>query len=60
MIFVWYVNFAGIKIIFWDLREPFINNLYKNNVSQLRLDTVVEALDMVGFFFNSLEPYKGY
>lgn len=50
MIFVWYVNFAGIKIIFWDLREPFINNLYKNNVSQSRLDTVVEALDMVGFF----------
>ncbi|KAJ8648655.1 hypothetical protein MRB53_001678 [Persea americana] len=40
-------EFTGIKIIFWDLREPFINNLYKNNVSQSRLDTVVEALDMV-------------
>lgn len=38
---------TGIKIIFWDLREPFIDNLYKNGVSQSRLDTFVEGLDLV-------------
>ncbi|KAJ3681258.1 hypothetical protein LUZ60_015747 [Juncus effusus] len=40
-------EFTGIKIIFWDLREPFIENLYKHSASQARLDTVTEALDAV-------------
>lgn len=40
-------EFTGTKIIFWDLREPFIDNLYKPNVSQSRLETLVEPLDVV-------------
>lgn len=39
--------FAGTKIIFWDLREPFIENLYKPSVSQSRLESVMDPLDMV-------------
>ncbi|XP_008791229.2 protein unc-13 homolog [Phoenix dactylifera] len=38
---------AGTKIIFWDLREPFIENLYKHTVSQSRLDALIDALDVV-------------
>lgn len=40
-------EFTGIKVIFWDLQQPFIHNLYKNNVSQARLDTIMEVLDLV-------------
>ncbi|XP_072998980.1 protein unc-13 homolog isoform X2 [Typha latifolia] len=40
-------EFTGTKIIFWDLRDPLIDNLYKHNVSQNRLDTLTEALDAV-------------
>ncbi|KAI5681278.1 hypothetical protein M9H77_02505 [Catharanthus roseus] len=40
-------EFMGIKIIFWDLREPFIDNLYKPNVSQSRLERLIEQLDLV-------------
>ncbi|KAJ8529343.1 hypothetical protein K7X08_036178 [Anisodus acutangulus] len=40
-------EFTGIKIIFCDLREPFIENLYKPSVSQSRLESVMEPLDMV-------------
>ncbi|KAH0981892.1 hypothetical protein GBA52_009069 [Prunus armeniaca] len=36
---------AGTKIIFWDLREPFINNLYKPSVSLSRFEAVYEPLD---------------
>ncbi|XP_078438280.1 plant/protein (DUF810) isoform X2 [Wolffia australiana] len=38
-------EFIGTKIVFWDMRETFIENLYRNGVSQLRLDVVIEALD---------------
>ncbi|XVF82440.1 hypothetical protein PTKIN_Ptkin16aG0048200 [Pterospermum kingtungense] len=38
-------QFIGTKIIFWDLREPFIENLYKPSVSQSRLEAVIEPLD---------------
>ncbi|XP_010271764.1 PREDICTED: uncharacterized protein LOC104607768 [Nelumbo nucifera] len=38
---------TGTKIIFWDLREKFIDNLYRNGVSQSRLDSLIEPLDMV-------------
>ncbi|XP_022765715.1 uncharacterized protein LOC111310483 isoform X2 [Durio zibethinus] len=37
---------AGTKIIFWDLREPFVENLYKPSVSQSRLEAVIEPLDV--------------
>jgi hypothetical protein len=40
-------EFTGTKIIFWDLREPFIDNLYKNSVSQARLETIMDSLDLV-------------
>uniref|UniRef100_A0ACD5UMF5 Uncharacterized protein n=1 Tax=Avena sativa TaxID=4498 RepID=A0ACD5UMF5_AVESA len=40
-------EFTGLKVIFWDLQQPFIDNLYKNSVAQARLDTIVEVLDMV-------------
>ncbi|XP_015894761.3 protein unc-13 homolog [Ziziphus jujuba] len=39
-------EFTGTKIIFWDLREPFIENLYKSSVSLSRLEAVIEPLDM--------------
>ncbi|XVF82445.1 hypothetical protein PTKIN_Ptkin16aG0048700 [Pterospermum kingtungense] len=38
-------EFIGTKIIFWDLREPFIENLYKPGVSLSRLEAVIEPLD---------------
>lgn len=41
---------AGTKIIFWDLREPFIENLYKSSVSVSRFEAVIEPLDTVRFF----------
>uniref|UniRef100_A0A1D1Z1P1 Nitrogenase iron-iron protein beta chain n=1 Tax=Anthurium amnicola TaxID=1678845 RepID=A0A1D1Z1P1_9ARAE len=40
-------EFMGTKIVFWDMREVFIENLYKNGASQSRLEKVIEALDMV-------------
>jgi hypothetical protein len=40
-------SFVGLKVIFWDLQQPFIDNLYKNSVPQARLDTIVEVLDLV-------------
>ncbi|XP_020276759.1 LOW QUALITY PROTEIN: uncharacterized protein LOC109851055 [Asparagus officinalis] len=40
-------EFTGTKVIFWDLREPFIDNLYKHSVSQARLESLIEALDVV-------------
>lgn len=46
---------AGTKIIFWDLREPFINNLYKPSVSLSRFEAVYEPLDTVRFI-----PFGSY
>ncbi|KAF8403660.1 hypothetical protein HHK36_011764 [Tetracentron sinense] len=40
-------EFTGTKMIFWDLREPFIDNLYKPSVSHSRLETLIEPLDTV-------------
>ncbi|CAK9133646.1 unnamed protein product [Ilex paraguariensis] len=40
-------EFTGTKIIFWDLREPFIDNLYKPSVSQSRLEAMIDPLDTV-------------
>lgn len=40
-------EFTGTKVIFWDLQQPFIENLYRNNVNQARLDTIMEVLDLV-------------
>ncbi|KAG6406216.1 hypothetical protein SASPL_133815 [Salvia splendens] len=40
-------EFTGTKTIFWDLREQFIDGLYKPSVAQSRLENVIEPLDMV-------------
>lgn len=40
-------EFTGTKVIFWDLRESFIDNLYKHSVSQCRLEILIEPLDLV-------------
>lgn len=38
-------EFIGTKIIFWDLRDQFIDNLYKPRVCLSRLEPVIEPLD---------------
>ncbi|OEL22041.1 hypothetical protein BAE44_0016941, partial [Dichanthelium oligosanthes] len=40
-------EFTGTKVIFWDLQQPFIDNLYRNNIQNTRVDTIMEVLDMV-------------
>ncbi|KAG8391105.1 hypothetical protein BUALT_Bualt01G0153200 [Buddleja alternifolia] len=40
-------EFTGTKTIFWDLREPFIDGLYKPSVAQTRLETLIDPLDTV-------------
>ncbi|KAK6928926.1 hypothetical protein RJ641_005131 [Dillenia turbinata] len=37
---------TGTKIVFWDLREPFIDNLYKPSISHARLEALIEPLDL--------------
>ncbi|CAI9285713.1 unnamed protein product [Lactuca saligna] len=40
-------EFTGTKIILWDLREPFIENVYRPSVSESRLETtLIEPLDV--------------
>ncbi|PSS09914.1 Transcription elongation factor like, partial [Actinidia chinensis var. chinensis] len=39
-------EFTGTKIVFWDLREAFIDNLYKPSVPQSRMEALIEPLDM--------------
>lgn len=39
-------EFTGTKIVFWDLREPFIDNLYKPSVFQSRIEGLIEPLDV--------------
>ncbi|GAB2213593.1 hypothetical protein Drorol1_Dr00017903 [Drosera rotundifolia] len=38
--------YTGTKIVFWDLREPFIDDLYRPSVSSTRLEVLIEPLDM--------------
>ncbi|KAE9592792.1 hypothetical protein Lalb_Chr19g0132961 [Lupinus albus] len=39
-------EYTGTKIIFCDLRIPFIDNLYKPTVSGSRVDVLIELVDM--------------
>ncbi|KAJ7949378.1 DUF810 domain-containing protein [Quillaja saponaria] len=39
-------EYTGTKIIFWDLRGPFIENLYKPSVSVSRLEALIEQFDV--------------
>ncbi|KAL8158855.1 hypothetical protein V2J09_000392 [Rumex salicifolius] len=38
-------EYTGTKIVFIDLGEPFIDNLYRPSVSQSRLEILVDPLD---------------
>ncbi|CAN6484915.1 unnamed protein product [Victoria cruziana] len=40
-------DFVGTKVVFWDLREPFLFNLYRGNVENARVEAVLERLDSV-------------
>ncbi|KAG0604223.1 hypothetical protein M758_10G154400 [Ceratodon purpureus] len=40
-------DFTGTKLIFWDMRDTFIDGLYKVSVSQARMQIVVDGLDPV-------------
>lgn len=40
-------EFTGTKIIYSDMRESFIDSLYKGSVSSSRIDKVVHGLDLV-------------
>lgn len=42
---------SGTKIVFWDLREPFIDGLYKPSASQSRLEALIESFDGVSCIF---------
>lgn len=42
-----FLFFLGLKVIFWDLQQPFIDNLYRNSVQQARLEIIMEVLDLV-------------
>eukprot|EP00249_Psilotum_nudum_P000098 c10358_g1_i1 orf=430-3825(+) len=40
-------EFTGTKIIFWDMKELFIDGLYKFSVSHSRIGNVINELDTV-------------
>lgn len=40
-------EFLGMKVIFWDLREPFVEGLYKGGVSEAGITQVTGSLDLV-------------
>ncbi|KAK4285329.1 hypothetical protein QN277_002039 [Acacia crassicarpa] len=39
-------EYTGTKIVFYDLRGPFIDNLYKPSVSGSRMEAIIEPLDV--------------
>ncbi|XP_020531363.1 uncharacterized protein LOC18447695 isoform X3 [Amborella trichopoda] len=40
-------DFIGPKVVFWDMRETFINYLYQGSVSSARMENVLQQLDTV-------------
>ncbi|KAJ7545205.1 hypothetical protein O6H91_09G110600 [Diphasiastrum complanatum] len=40
-------DFTGTKIIYWDMRDSYINGLYKGGILKSRIDIVVSGLDIV-------------
>ncbi|KAH7278739.1 hypothetical protein KP509_38G054500 [Ceratopteris richardii] len=40
-------EFLGIKVVFWDLRDLFIDGLYKGGVSESEISNVITSLDSV-------------
>ncbi|RLM85235.1 hypothetical protein C2845_PM04G21880 [Panicum miliaceum] len=43
-----------MKVIFWDLQQPFIDNLYRNSVPQARLEAIREVLDLTRVLIDDL------
>ncbi|KAJ0962092.1 hypothetical protein J5N97_029920 [Dioscorea zingiberensis] len=41
------VDFIGARVIFWDLRNPFLSSLYKGSVEGARLEIFLPQLDGV-------------
>lgn len=40
-------DFTGTKVVFWDMREVFLEGLYKASVASARMDEVLSHLDSV-------------
>ncbi|XP_059444572.1 protein unc-13 homolog [Corylus avellana] len=40
-------DFAGARVVFWDLRDAFLFRLYRGNVEGARLDSVLPHIDKV-------------
>ncbi|XP_020248404.1 uncharacterized protein LOC109825902, partial [Asparagus officinalis] len=41
------VDFTGVRIIFWDMRDSFLSSLYRGNVGSARMEKLVPELDTV-------------
>ncbi|KAK9787273.1 hypothetical protein WJX73_008331 [Symbiochloris irregularis] len=39
------IDFSCTKVVFWDLREPVLESLYRHDVRSARMTPVLEALD---------------
>lgn len=37
----------GTKVVFWDLRDSFLFGLYRGNVEDARLDSILSHVDTV-------------
>lgn len=49
-----YMNgFLGTRMVFWDLRDTFLLNLYRDNVEDSRLDQFLPHLDTVSAWFTT-------
>ncbi|XP_060674146.1 protein unc-13 homolog isoform X3 [Ziziphus jujuba] len=40
-------EFIGARIVFWDLRDAFLSSLYRGNVADARLESVLPHVDTV-------------
>ncbi|XP_034709140.1 protein unc-13 homolog isoform X2 [Vitis riparia] len=40
-------DFIGTKVVFWDLRDSFLFRLYRGNVEDARLDSILPHVDTV-------------
>nr|GMD79978.1 protein unc-13 homolog [Ipomoea batatas] len=40
-------DFLGARVVFWDLREPFVFHLYHNSVEGARLESILPQFDSI-------------
>ncbi|XP_031097776.1 protein unc-13 homolog isoform X1 [Ipomoea triloba] len=40
-------DFLGARVVFWDLREPFVFHLYHNSVGGARLESILPQFDSI-------------